>query len=177
MTLSVLAGCGEPRAPVAPVASETAATLPPTATAMETVAPSATPPPVASVAPPPTASSATTWETCPPGWSSNEVHKARGYAALPFADVPAKLPKDGHFDTEATVAAASKCPPCPPKAECKPCPEPYVDLKDGAAAPLHVVVPSNVTDLVVGKRYKVSIAACAGSTPPTYQLRGYEPVK
>ena len=91
--------------------------------------------------------------------------------------MPAKLSKDGHFDTEATVTAASKCPTCPPRAECKPCPEPYVDLKDGDAGPLRVVVPSDVTDIEVGKRYAVSIAACAGTSPQRYQLRGYELAK
>lgn len=164
---SLVFGCSDPPSPLSPSPAGTDAA--PTASAIPPE-----PAPKGDVAPPPTASSATTYEVCPPGWSSGEVHHARGYAHVAFADVPAKLSRDGHFDTEATVADASKCPPCPPHAMCKPCPAPYVDLKDGDSPILHVELPPGI-ELEVGKRFKVSIAACAGTTPQTYQLRGYEP--
>ena len=138
--------------------------------------PSATPSTAPSAAPAPEGATAT-YEPCPPTWISGSVHTLRQYQHRSITELPAGLPKDGHFDTEGDVVAVSNCPPCPPKAICKPCPEAYVDLKDGnAAAPLRVLTPPGV-DFVTGKRFKVSVAACAGTTPQTFQLRGYEPAK
>lgn len=133
--------------------------------------PSATAPATATPGP---SASAAAYETCVPGWSSGSIHSLRSYPHRALAQLPADMPPGGHFDTEGTVTAGYACPPCPPKAQCKPCAEPYAELTDGAAPALRVFLNSGA-ELPIGKKFRVSVVACAGHTPPRYELRGYVP--
>lgn len=178
------AACAQPKdASVSSAAAAPTEAPPAVLSAAASGAPSGGPsaaPAASAVAPSPSAgpassgSSAVAFETCAPGWSSGSIRTLRNYPRRAIGDLPANNTPNGHFDTEGTVKAAYACPPCPPKAVCKPCAEPWVDLVDGAGPALRVLVNSGA-ELPVGKRFRVSVATCAGASPPRYELRGYVP--
>lgn len=113
-------------------------------------------------------------DPCAVRWQADRVHGLQAYPSIRFADIAKRAPSDGLFTTEANVTGGAHCPPCPPKALCKPCPDLYVNLQDEGASPIYVEIPIGI-EMPTGQRFRVSLATCASSSP-RYQLRGMEPV-
>lgn len=116
--------------------------------------------------------------------SDDALRRAPEGTSIAIADYFAQAPRAGRFTLEGFVQAPHHCPPCPPKAHCKPCEE-TVFLSDARAAYKHAI--GDGTDFLVHvpdaekfpllARVRMTVDVCAsGRAPPALpdrELRGY----